>query len=279
MANLGQMNELMVLKTSEHGLYLKADHLGEVLLPKSFVPEGLEPGEMIRVFLHRDSDDRLVATTQTPKAFVGDFKVLTVTDVGKVGAFLDWGLGKDLLVPFSEQKGRLKIGQKALVRVYIDPKTERIVASQRLNRFLDTFEKNYEEGESVQLIIASKTDLGYNAIVNGVHWGLIFHDDVDRALPQGSELAGFVKTVRDDGKINLSLRPVGYEKVESATDQVLAALLQNGGELSLHDKSAPDEIRARLQMSKKTFKQAIGSLYREKRISLEEEGIRLAKDS
>ncbi len=276
MANLGQVNELMVLKTSDYGLYLKTDTLGDVLLPNAYVTEEIEPGDMIKVFLHRDSDDRLVATTETPKAMVGDFAVLTVKDVGGVGAFMDWGLGKDLLVPFSEQKGRLQVGQKALVRVYLDPKSERIVASMRLNRFLDTFEKNYMEGESVKLIVASKTDLGFNVIVNGVHWGLIFHDDVDRPLPQGHKVDGYIKTVREDGKINISLRATGYERIGSATEQVLDAIRKAGGTLALHDKSSPDDIRDMLNMSKKTFKQAVGSLYRERKIVLESHSIRLA---
>lgn len=276
MANLGQINELMVLKTSDYGLYLKTDNLGDVLLPNAYVTEDIEPGDMVKVFLHRDSDDRLVATTETPKAVVGDFAVLTVKDVGGVGAFMDWGLGKDLLVPFSEQKGRLQVGQKALVRVYLDPKTERIVASMRLNRFLDTFEKNYLEGEAVQLIVASKTDLGFNVIVNGVHWGLIFHDDVDRPLPQGLKVDGYIKTVREDGKINISLRATGYERVGSATEQLLDAVRRAGGTLALHDKSSPDEIREQLNMSKKTFKQAVGSLYRERKIVLEKQSIKLA---
>ena len=275
MAKLGRMNNLMVVRESDFGLFLNADDFGEVLLPKNTVPEGAEPGDVLTVFLYKDSEDRLIATSLKPLAQSGEFARLTVKAVERVGAFLDWGLMKDLMLPFAEQKGRPQVGDRVFVRVYQDKQSERIVASMRISRFVDGFEKDYERGQEVDIIVASKGDLGFNVIVNEAHWGLIFESDADRALPQGTRLRAFVKELREDGKLTIELRKSGYDKVTGASAQVLDALEKAGGSLPLGDKSDPALIKAHLEMSKKIFKQAIGALYRAKKIDLEPERISL----
>jgi hypothetical protein len=232
----------------------------------------------VEVFVYRDSEDRLVATTETPRAMVGDFAFLRVVSQSPgIGAFLDWGLEKDLLLPRREYAGGIREGRHALVHVMLDERSDRIVATCRLNRHLNLTAPNYTEGQAVKLIIESETPLGYKAIINGAHTGLLYRAEIADPLFIGDSLNGFIRTVRPDGKIDLGLDPAGHRRLGPLSDQILAALKTAGGHLPFHDGSSPEEIRTGLGMSKKAFKQAIGVLYRERQISIEPDGIRLVK--
>ena len=276
MANLGKRNSLRILREAAPGLYLDGGSHGEILLPGRYIPRGAKPGGRIDAFVYRDSEDRLVATTEVPLAGVGEFALLRVVSAHpKMGAFLDWGLAKDLLLPIAEQTRPLRMGEWVLIRVLLDAKTDRILASTRLSRWLDLTPPAYAEGEAVQLLIEGETPLGYNAIVNQSHRGLLYHSDLAGPLTIGQRLDGFVRRVRPDGKIDLGLDRVGYRRIGPLTDQIVAALKADGGHLPYHDKSSPEEIRAAFGVSKKAFKQAVGALYRERRIDIEPGGIRL----
>jgi predicted RNA-binding protein (virulence factor B family) len=276
MAAIGKPNTLAVLRKSQRGLYLDGGEHGEILLPGKYVPAGAAPGHMLDVFIYLDSEDRLVATTETPLAEVGDFACLKVLEVHpRMGAFLDWGLSKDLLLPFREQATPVRRGEKVVVYVYVDPKTNRIVASTRLNRYLKKQAPPFKNGQPVHLLITNKTPLGYNAIVENTYGGLLYHDTLGAGLHAGQQLEGFVRAVRPDGKIDLSLEPSGYKRVASLTDQLLQALEQNGGQLAFDDASPPEAIREAFGTSKKAFKQALGNLYKQRRIEFTKPGIRL----
>jgi predicted RNA-binding protein (virulence factor B family) len=276
MAAIGQRNLLPVVRTSTPGLYLDGGPLGEILLPRRYIPRNAAPGDLLDVFIYRDSEDRLVATTETPHAAVGEFACLKVISVNRqIGAFLDWGLGKDLLLPFREQDLPVRPGQQVVVFIYVDPKTDRIVATTRLNRHLNRTPPNYRPGQPVQLVIVGKTPLGYNAIVENAHLGLLYHNDLSIALKPGQKVKGFVRTVRPGGKIDLNLDASGYQRVASLTDQILEALARNGDRLDLDDDSSPAVIRERFGVSKKAFKQALGALYKSRRIRFLNPGIEL----
>ena len=277
MANLGKRNSLRILREAAPGLYLDGGSHGEILLPGRYIPRGARPGGRVDVFVHRDSEDRLVATTEIPAAMVGEFALLRVVGaLPKMGAFLDWGLAKDLLLPIAEQSRRVRAGEWVLVRVLLDAKTDRILASMRLERWLDLTPPTYAEGEAVRLLISGETPLGFNAIVNEAHTGLLYRSDLAGPLTVGQRLDGFVRRVRPDGKIDLALDRAGYRRIGPLTEQIVDALKADGGRLPYHDKSTPEEIRAAFGVSKKAFKQAVGALYRERRIEMEPEGIRLA---
>jgi predicted RNA-binding protein (virulence factor B family) len=276
MAAIGQRNLLPVVRTSTPGLYLDGGPLGEILLPRRYIPRNAAPGDLLDVFIYRDSEDRLVATTETPHAAVGEFACLKVISVNRqIGAFLDWGLGKDLLLPFREQDLPVRPGQQVVVFIYVDPKTDRIVATTRLNRHLNRTPPNYRPGQPVQLVIVGKTPLGYNAIVENAHLGLLYHNDLSITLKPGQKVKGFVRTVRPGGKIDLNLDASGYQRVASLTDQILEALARNGDRLDLDDDSSPAVIRERFGVSKKAFKQALGALYKSRRIRFLNPGIEL----
>lgn len=280
MATIGTRNTLTVLKTATPGLYLDGGELGEILLPRRYIPHGVEPGDTLDVFLYRDSEDRLVATTETPTAMVGEFACLEVIGVNpQIGAFLDWGLSRDLLLPFSEQKIHVHLGEWVIVHVHLDPKTNRIVASARWNRFLSELPPPYHEGEEVQLFITGPTPLGYNAIVENAHRGLLHRDTMSGRLTFGQRLRGFVRAVRPDGKIDLALDASGYQRVASLSDQILQALASNGGRLNMDDASSPEVIRSAFGASKKAFKQALGRLYKERLIQFTKPGIESATGS
>ncbi|MGC9942807.1 MAG: S1-like domain-containing RNA-binding protein [Verrucomicrobiota bacterium] len=280
MATLGKRNLLSVIRESSPGLYLDGGELGEILLPGRYIPKDLTPNQKLDVFVYRDSEDRLVATTETPHAMVGDFAYMRVIGMHPhAGAFLDWGLAKDLLVPFREQEFPLRIGDWAIVYVGIDPKTNRIFASTRWGRFLHHDTPAYREGQPVNLLIAGKTPLGYNAIVENAHRGLLFKNNLFAALKIGVRLKGFVRTVRPGGKIDLSLDAAGYKRVAPLTGLIVAALENNGGKLDFDDDSSPVAIRQRFGVSKKAFKQALGKLYKTRRIEFLKPGIRLLKNS
>lgn len=229
------------------------------------------------VFVYRDSEDRLVATTETPLAMVGEFAYLRVVSVNpRIGVFFDWGLEKDLLLPLREQASPLRPGDRRVVRIALDEKTDRIIASARLNRWLNLTPPRYTEGQKVRFIVTGDTPLGYNAIIENAHRGLLYRSDLAGPLATGLQLEGYVRAVRDDGKIDLALDRAGFHRIAPVTDQILVALQAAGGKLELHDNSSPEDVRDAFGISKKAFKQAIGSLYRARKIVIEPTGIRLA---
>jgi uncharacterized protein len=278
MADIGKYNLLPILRAAQPGLYLDGGPHGEILLPARYIPAGAIPGGKIEVFVFRDSEDRLVATTEKPKAVVGEFTCLQVVGINpRVGIFLDWGLGKDLLLPAREQNGPLNPGDWVVVQIVLDPRTDRLIASARLNRRLDLVPPPYHEGESVHLLVASRSPLGYNLIINHAHRGLIYHNEVPTPLKVGSVVEGYVRNVRPDGKIDLALGRAGYRRIAEASEIVLAKLREAGGHLRYHDNSMPEEIREVFGLSKKAFKQAIGSLYKDRLIRIEPDGVHLTK--
>jgi uncharacterized protein len=275
MVQIGQYSELEVVKEVDFGVYLDGGKdFGEILLPKRYVPQGLKVGQKVNVFVCTDSEDRIIATTEKPKALVGDFVFLKVVSVSSFGAFLDWGLSKDLLLPLREQKRKLKPGDFCAVKVYLDAKTQRVAASQKLDKFLNQTPPNYGPGQKVALLIVDKTDVGYSAVINSAHRGLLFQNEIFEPLSEGDNRQGFIKKVREDGKIDLTLIKPGYEKVDSISEDILNELKANGGFLEVTDKTPPEIIYRQLKMSKKTFKKAIGALYKKRLIVIEADGIR-----
>jgi len=278
MALIGKCNLLTIVRSAQPGLYLDGGPHGEILLPGKYIPAGATVGGKLDVFVYRDSEDRLVATTQKPFAVVGEFACLQVAAINpRVGVFLDWGLEKDLLLPIREMDGPLNPGDWAVVQVALDDKTDRLVATARINRHLDLTPPHYHEGESVKLLVASKSPLGYNLIVNNAHRGLIYHTDVTGTLKVGQQVEGYVRTIRPDGKLDLALGQAGYRRIGPLMDQIVEILTAKGGSLPYHDNSMPEEIRDVFGMSKKAFKQAIGALFKERRIYIEPDGIRLVE--
>ena len=280
MAILGKRNLLSIVRESAPGLYLDGGELGEILLPGRYIPADLKPKDKLDVFVYRDSEDRLVATTETPLAMVGEFACLQVISVNQhVGAFLDWGLAKDLLLPFREQEIPARVGQPVVVYVCLDVKTNRILATARLNRHLNRDTPAYRSGQPVHFLITGKTPLGYNAIVENAHRGLLYHNNLAAPLAAGQKLKGFVRTVRSGGKIDLSLDASGYKRVAALTDQIVQALERNGGQMAFDDDSSPAAIRQTFGVSKKAFKQALGKLYKARRIRFQNPGIQLLDNS
>lgn len=276
MALLGKTNLLRVLRSAPPGFYLDGGALGEILLPGNLIPAGAKVGGDTEVFVYRDSEDRLVATPQKPIAKVGEFAALRVVAVNpRIGVFLDWGLDKDLLLPLREQSGPLRTGEHVVVRVLIDERSDRIVASARLNRHLHLTPPGYAEGQPVGLLVTGETPLGYNVIVENAHAGLLYKSDLGQALSYGARFAGYVRRVREDGKIDVALDRAGYQRVTSLSETILEKLQAAGGRLPLHDGSSPEEIRLAFGMSKKAFKQTIGALFKARRIVIEQHGIRL----
>ncbi|MGJ7093474.1 CvfB family protein [Vibrio hannami] len=276
MIKVGQINNLEVTKIESFGVFLDADDYGSVLLPGKYAPENVEVGKSIEVFLYFDSDSQLTATTEKPIAQVGQWGLMRVEGVNATGAFVNWGIEKkDLLVPFSEQRTRFRAGQEILVYVYTDRASGRIVGTTKFNKLLDKTPANYTNNQQVDLIIAERSDLGYKAIVNGEHWGMIFSSDVFGKLFIGKRLKGYIKNIRGDGKIDLSLQKVGTAKMDDLSQKILDVLEKKGGFLPLNDKSTPDAIFAVFRTSKGTFKKTIGGLYKSGKITIEKDGIRL----
>lgn len=275
MAQIGQRTSLVILREKPIGYFLDAGELGEVLLPRREAPNEAREGEALDVFLYTDSEDRPVATTRRPKAMPGEIARLKCVEQSHVGAFLDWGLAKDILVPFREQAQRMQAGRSYLVYVSVDPVTDRIVGTSRLNRVLNKTPHEYKVGQKVDIMISSKTDLGYNAIIEGAHKGLLFGSDVHEELQLGQRMQGYITAVKPDGKLDLSLQPHRGERVGNLGDEILAELKARGGFWPIGDHSTPEEVREELNCSKRTFKQALGGLLKRKRIKLEERGIRL----
>jgi predicted RNA-binding protein (virulence factor B family) len=275
MPSAGKYNKLKIIKEVDFGMYLDGAELGEILLPKRFVPMDAKTGNELEVFLYFDSEDRIIATTEKPYATVGEFALLRVKTVDKYGAFLDWGLMKDLLVPFREQKVDMVAGRSYIVYLYIDKSTNRIAASAKLDQFLDRIPPEYEIGQQVDLLIWQVTNMGYKAIINDFHQGILYENEVFQKLNVGQRIKGYIKKIRDDKKIDLSLYPAGYAKVGEHTERILNYLKQNNGFMNLTDKTSPEIIYQYFGISKKTFKNALGSLYKAKKILIEKEGIRL----
>ena len=275
MITIGQSYSLEVIKTVNFGYYLDAKKLGEVLLPNKHAPDDLSIGDIVDVFLYLDSEDRPVATTQKPKAKVGEFAYLKVVAITGVGAFLDWGLDKDILVPFAEQHRTMEVEHSYLVYLYIDERDGRIAASSKIDKFLDDERPHdFRPQQAVNLIIANTTELGFKAIINNSHWGVLYSNDVFQRLSFGQSKKGFIKKVREDGKIDLSLQG-GQETRDKYSKIILQYLNKQNGFAAVHDKSDPQLISRLFGMSKKAFKKAIGGLYKQRIISIDKDGIRL----
>ncbi|ELA7135938.1 TPA: GntR family transcriptional regulator [Vibrio parahaemolyticus] len=277
MIKIGQINSLEVIKKADFGVFLDGDDYGSVLLPNKHVPEGTELGDYIEVFLYFDSESQLAATIDKPIAQVGEWGLMKIEGINQTGAFVNWGIKeKDLLIPFSEQRARFTAGQNILVYVYTDKASGRIVGTTKFNKWLDKTPANYEVNEEVDLIIAERSQLGYKAIVNGKHWGMIFPSDVFGKLFIGKKLKGYIKQVREDGKIDLSLQKVGVAKMDDLSSKIIDLLEKKGGFLPLNDKSSPEAIFDAFRTSKGTYKKTIGGLYKQGKIVIEKDGIRLA---
>ena len=274
MLTIGKINKLNVVKKQGADVYLDNGTSGKVLLADKKMSANCQVGDTLEVFVYVDSEGHLAASTKTPLAKVDDIAWLKVVSLNYVGAFLDWGLPKDLLVPFSEQHHEMEVGRSYLVKVFLDDKN-RIAATTKIDRFITDESVNFEVGQKVSLIIAEKTELGFKAIVNNTHWGLLYQNELFQPLRKGQKLDGYIKKIRDDQKIDLSLHHPGYGKVVSLADNILIKLKENNGVLMLSDKSPPEAIYAAFGVSKKVFKQAIGALYKKKLITIDKNGIRL----
>ena len=274
MVEIGKFNELRFIKKTENGLILTEGEK-EVLLPYVYAPEGAEIGDNLHVFVYIHSDGRLMATTETPIAQVDEFAFLEVVDENENGAFMDMGIGKDVFVPNKEQKRPMKIGQKYVVYLYNDEKTERITASSYLSDFINQDEHDFEEGDEVRLLITDESDLGFSAIINQRFMGLLYRNEVFEDLKPGDQKRGFIKKIREGNKIDLSLQVIGFKHILDLKDSLMIDLQENNGSILLGDKSSPEDIYNRLKISKKAFKKAIGSLYKERLIIISDHEIKL----
>ena len=277
MVNVGRINTLKVRKKVSFGLYLEGEQWGEILLPTKFVPEGIDVGDDLEVFVYFDSEDKIIATTQRPRVQLGKVACLKVVDLTHFGAFLDWGLDKDLLAPKLEQQRPMERDKYYLVYVKQDNQ-QRLIASSKLDYFLDKSLVYYQPGEEVSIMIAEATNLGVKVIINHQHWGLIHSADIFQSLSYGKKMRGYIKSVREDGKIDVVLRKVGQANTVDVAQRILHELQNNQGFLPLHDKSAPQEILLVFNDSKKNFKSAIGQLYKQGKISIESNGIRIVQN-
>lgn len=277
MITIGKYNTLTIDRDTQVGLFL-TDGKEDVLLPNKYVPKIFEIGDEITVFVYLDHEERPVATTLEPYILLNEFALLRVNYVNQVGAFMDWGMEKDILVPFKEQARPMEQGKRYLVYLYMDEKTNRLVASSKTNQFLNNENLTVEAGEEVDLIVSHITDIGINVIINEQHKGLIYKDEVyDDSIRTGNRLRGYIKTIRPDGKIDVSLQKQGFENIEPNAETILSELRANRGFLRLTDNSHPEDIKTVLKMSKKTFKKAVGTLYKQKLIEIKEDGIYLVK--
>ena len=272
---IGRTNSLRIVKEVDFGLYLDGGEHGEILLPKRYVPENYKIDEVIDVFVYLDSEDRIITTTEKPFTEVDEFAYLEVVAVNSVGAFLDWGLMKDLFVPFREQKVSVSRGEWHVVFVYFDDESQRIATSTRLDKFTGDVIPEYLEGEEVDLLIVRKTDLGYQAVVDDLHLGLIYENEVFRELQIGERTKGFIKKMREDDKIDISLQKLGFWNIGGVAENIMNILQENGGTMPVSDKSSPEIISKHFQISKKSFKKAIGTLYKKKLISISKTEIKI----
>ncbi|WP_221393280.1 S1 RNA-binding domain-containing protein [Dyadobacter sp. NIV53] len=275
---IGKYNTLTIERVTSVGMYLSDVEGEEVLLPNQYLTDEMKVEDTIKVFVYLDSEDRPVATTETPKIIRNEFAFLQVKDVSEHGAFLDWGLIKDLFVPFREQSVPMEIGEWHVVFLYLDQKSSRLIASTKIDRFLENERLTVKEGDQVDLLIWQKTDLGYNAIVNQYHKGLIYANEVFKDLKVGDAPKGYIKKIRPENKLDISLQKSSVEQIEPAAQQILDELKKGDGFLNLSDHSSPEEIYKRLEVSKKVFKKAIGGLYKSGTIRIAEEGIYLIQE-
>ncbi|OIP03386.1 MAG: GntR family transcriptional regulator [Bacteroidetes bacterium CG2_30_32_10] len=274
MIELGKYNTLEVRRKTSVGLFLSDREGNELLLPNKYIPEGIEIGEEIKVFVYKDSEDRIIGTTLTPKVFLHQFAYMKVEMISQHGAFLDWGLEKQLFVPFREQARKMEEGKWYIIYMYRDEESDRLVASSKINGYLDNDELTVKVGDQVDILICESTDLGINVIINNIHKGLIYHNELFAKVNIGDIRKGYIKNIREDNKIDVQLQKQGYGNVEPSAQIILEKLKANGGFLELTDASAPEDIAKQLEMSKKTFKKAIGSLYKNHLINIEQTGIR-----
>lgn len=274
---LGKYNQLEVVKEVDFGMYLDGGEEGEILLPTRYVPEDCNIGDFLNVFLYLDMDERLIATTLTPYVQVGQFACLEVSWVNEYGAFLNWGLMKDLFVPFREQKMKMQVGRKYVVHAHLDEESYRIVASAKVERYLSKDKPEYASGDEVNILIWQKTDLGFKAIIDNKYSGLLYENEIFTSLETGMEMKAFVKQVREDGKVDLILQKPGFEKIDDFSITLLNYIKEQGGRINLNDKSPAEDIYDTFGVSKKTFKKGVGDLYKKRLISLHEDGITLAE--
>ncbi len=274
---LGKYNQLEVVKEVDFGVYLDGGEEGEILLPTRYVPEGCKVGELLNVFLYLDMEERLIATTLTPLVQVGGFACLEVSWVNQYGAFLNWGLMKDLFVPFREQKMKMQVGRKYMIHAHLDDESYRIVASAKVERYLSKDKPAYASGEEVDILVWQKTDLGFKAIIDNKYSGLLYENEIFSPVETGMELKAYVKQVREDGKVDLMLQKPGFGKVDDFAKTLLGYIREQGGRISLNDKSPAEDIYDTFGVSKKTFKKGVGDLYKKRLITLHEHGIALTE--
>ena len=276
MIELGKKHKLNVIRQTNDGLILVDDQKEEILLPTNECPSNLKIGDSLNVFIYRDQNEKKIATTVIPKINLHEFALLQVASITKVGAFLDWGLEKNLLIPFSEQQQELKEGRWYIVYLDIDETTDRLFGSTYIERQLQNIHITVKEGEKVDLLVYQKTDLGYSVIVNNEHKGLIFENEIFTTINIGDVLKGYVKKIREDNKLDISLQPIGYKKfIDVNSSNIYQTLIDNNGYLTVTDKSSPEEIKSLFGLSKKAFKKSIGALYKQKKIVIEKDGIRI----
>jgi len=273
-AQLGQINHLKIVRKVDFGFYLDGENLGEILMPKRYIFPEMKIGDTIDVMVYLDGEERLLATTEIPFAQVGDFAYLKVNKIENVGAFLDWGLSKELLVPFSEQKVKMEEGKSYVVHVYIDKITDRITGSMKLEKFINKEKPEYTINQEVDLLIWTLTDVGYKAIINNQHIGVIYKNEIFRKISNGQKMKGYIKKIRDDDKIDLTLDKIGYTKIDSFAQLILNAIEKSGGFLPYNDKTDPEIIYNIFGISKKVFKQSIGNLFKQRYIEITPEGIK-----
>ncbi|MFD3000020.1 S1 RNA-binding domain-containing protein [Pontibacter toksunensis] len=277
MIELGNYNKLEIAREVDFGVYLTSED-GDILLPAKYIPKGAQVGDMVRVFVYRDSEDRIIATDLEPFATVGQFACLTCTDTASFGAFLDWGLEKDLLVPLNNQKDKMQVGRKYCVYLYLDETSDRVVATSKLGKYLQNENMQLTEGEEVQLLVAGFTDIGIKVIINNAYMGMLYQNEVFQDLHMGDKTTGYIKAIRPDNKVDVTLRKPDatvLSEAEDASEKIMRLLQQGNGWLPLSDSSTPEDIYKTLAMSKKTFKRAIGGLYKAGKIEIEEGSIRL----
>lgn len=273
MLNIGKFNTLKVSKIVNFGIYLDAGDNIEILLPTRYIAEPLSLGQDVKVFIYTDSEDRLIATTETPLTQVNQFAFLNVKSITKIGAFLDWGLMKDLLVPYSEQRTKIKRIGRYLVYTYLDNTTKRIVGSTKIDKFIGNTIPNYNKGDCVTCLIYEENEIGYKVIIDHLHKGIIYKNEIYQSIEIGDTIIGYVKLIRNDNKIDITLNDIAKNRIEILANRIYQFIEINGGKTTLCDKSSPDEIKSILQCSKKDFKKAIGYLYKSKRIKINEETI------
>ena len=274
MVNVGQYNTLKVIKAVDFGMYLDGGE-DEILLPKRYVPKDLKVDDEITVFIYHDNEGRLVATTDKPYAVVGEIAMMEVADVNSAGAFVKWGIMKDVFVPISHQERRMKVGDKRLIRLFIDEKTGRVTGTEKIDKYLSNYELTVKENDPVDLVVYQKTDIGYKVIINSKHMGLMHFNEVFKELETGDKLKGFIKHIRPDNKIDVSPGTKGYTRVPAEEERILSLLRENSGYLPYNDKSTPEDIYAFFGMSKKTFKMTLGTLYKKRLVSFTQTGTKL----